>query len=136
METQPINLNPFQLVPRTSETSCSCPSHQTEPRKLISYTAPWSHNISLDLLTRILVPLHNLIPPHLCRHLLKWRAKIKSALYTRRALIALITRRLGRSEDLDCILIPLILEITLKVVWIEDQLLDYLEQVQMCHGQT
>ena len=73
---------------------------------------------------------HNPIPPRLHRHLLKWRAEVESALYSRRALIALLARRVGRSEDLDRVVIPLILDIALKVVWIEEQLLDYLEQVQ------
>ena len=74
--------------------------------------------------------LHNPIPPHLRRHLLEWRAEVKSALHSRRALIALLARRVGQSEDLDRIVIPLILDIALEVVWIEEQLLDYLEQIQ------
>ena len=93
-------------------------------------TAPWSHNISLELLDIPMLP-HNLILPHLRRHLLEWRAKVKSTLYTRRALIALLARRISQSKELDQIVIPLILDITLEVVWIEEQLLDYLEQVQM-----
>ena len=95
--------------------------------------APWSHNISLEL-PDIPVLLHNPILPRLGRHLLKWRAEVKSALYTRRALIALLARRVGRSEELDRIVIPLILDIALEVVWIEEQILDYLEQVQTRHG--
>ena len=43
----------------------------------------------------------------------------------------MLVRRIGRSEDLDQVIIPLILDIALKVVWIEEQILDYLEQVQM-----
>ena len=78
--------------------------------------------------------LHNLIPPCLRRHLLEWRAEVESTLYTRRALIALLARRVGRSEELDRVVIPLILDIALEVVWIEEQILDYLEQVQMRHG--
>ena len=74
--------------------------------------------------------LHNPILPRLCRHLLEWRAEVESTLYTRRALIALLARRIGQSEELDQVVIPLILDITLEVVWIEEQLLDYLEQVQ------
>ena len=89
-----------------------------------------------QLLTRIPVLLHNPIPPCLCRHLLEWRAKIESVLHSQRALIALITRRIGQSEDLDQILLPLIFEITLEVMWIKEQLLDYLKQVQTCHRQT
>ena len=77
---------------------------------------------------------HNPIPPHLCRHLLEWRAEVESTLYTRRALIALLAQRVGQSKDLDRVVIPLILNIALKVVWIEEQLLDYLEQVQTRHG--
>ena len=96
---------------------------------LISHMAPWSRNISLELPDIPVLP-HNPILPRLHRHLLEWRAKVKSALHTRRALIALLARRVGRSEDLDRVVIPLILDIILKVVWIEEQLLDYLEQVQ------
>jgi hypothetical protein len=102
---------------------------------LISHTAPWSRNISLELPDIPVLP-HNLIPPRLRRHLLKWRAEVKSALYSRRALIALLARRVGRSEDLDQVVIPLILDIALEVVWIEEQLLDYLEQVQTRHRRT
>ena len=92
--------------------------------------APWSRNISLELPDIPVLP-HNPIPPCLCRHLLEWRAEVESTLYTRRALIALLARRIGRSKELDRIVIPLILNTTLEVVWIEEQLLDYLEQVQM-----
>ena len=42
----------------------------------------------------------------------------------------MLVRRIGQSEDLDQVIIPLILDITLEVVWIEEQILDYLEQVQ------
>ena len=106
---------------------------RNQTRRLISHTAPWSHNISLELLDIPVLP-HNPILPCLRRHLLEWRAEVESTLYTRRALIALLARRIGQSKELDHLLIPLILDITLKVVWIEDQLLDYLEQVQTCHG--
>jgi hypothetical protein len=73
---------------------------------------------------------HNPIPPRLHRHLLEWRAEVESALHSRRALIALLAQRVGQSEDLDQVIIPLILDIALEVVWIEEQILDYLEQVQ------
>ena len=73
---------------------------------------------------------HNPIPPRLRRHLLEWRAKVESALHSRRALIALLAQRVGRSEDLDRVIILLILDIALEVVWIEEQILNYLEQVQ------
>ena len=42
----------------------------------------------------------------------------------------MLAQRVGQSEDLDQVIIPLILDIALEVVWIEEQILDYLEQVQ------
>ena len=102
---------------------------------LISHTAPWSCNISLELSDIPVLP-HNPIPPRLRRRLLEWRAEVESALHSRRALIALLAQRVGRSEDLDRVVIPLILDIALEVVWIEEQLLDYLEQIQTRHGRT
>ena len=101
---------------------------------LISDMAPWSRNISLELPITVLP--HNPIPPRLRRHLLEWRAEVESALHSRRALIALLVQRIGRSEDLDQVIIPLILDIALEVVWIEEQILDYLEQIQTRHGRA
>ena len=79
----------FDLCLEPAELSRGCPSHQKPTQTLISHTAPWSHNISLELSDIPVLP-HNPILPHLRRHLLVWRAEVESALHSRRALIALL----------------------------------------------
>jgi hypothetical protein len=76
---------------------------------------------------------HSPVLRSLRQHLLEWRANIENALHERRNLVMHLAQRVGKSEELNRLLLTLILDIVLEVLWIEEQLLDYVDQITQRH---
>jgi hypothetical protein len=72
----------------------------------------------------------NQIPWHLHRHLLDWRAKIDNAIFERQLVINHLVTYLCCGPETDRIVLTLIFNIVLEVVWIQEELDEYLEELE------